>query len=136
MISAGSIQVRKDYRLTLVEANSLRITDVDVTDTGTYFYVVYVLNWDISICTWYSNMLKAADTEKVMCNSHTINCVLKWGKGGLIFEIWFVSLVFPLVFPWYCNVWHNFAKKSYFYYPKKGVEGRFLNEGRRGISPV
>ena len=48
MISAGSIQVRKDYRLTLVEANSLRITDVDVTDTGTYFYVVkyvvYVLN--------------------------------------------------------------------------------------------
>ena len=27
-------------------------------------------------------------------------------------------------------------KKSYFYYPKKGVEGRFLNEGRRGISPV
>ena len=47
VISAGSIQVRKDYRLTLVEANSLRITDVDVTDTGTYFYVVYVLNWDI-----------------------------------------------------------------------------------------
>ena len=34
VISAGSIQVRKDYRLTLVEANSLRITDVDVTDTG------------------------------------------------------------------------------------------------------
>ena len=35
VISAGAIQVRKDYRLTLVEANSLRITDVDVTDTGT-----------------------------------------------------------------------------------------------------
>ena len=40
VISAGAIQVRKDYRFTLVEANSLRITDVDVTDTGTdsFFY--------------------------------------------------------------------------------------------------
>ena len=75
MISAGSIQVRKDYRLTLVEANSLRITDVDVTDTGTYFYVHSICTElrHRSICTWYSNMLKAADTEKVMCNSHTIN---------------------------------------------------------------
>jgi len=45
VISAGSIQVRKDYRLTLVEANSLRITDVDVTDTGiihTKLYYKYV----------------------------------------------------------------------------------------------
>ena len=37
VISAGPVQVRKDYRLTLVEANSLRITNVDVTDTGTTF---------------------------------------------------------------------------------------------------
>ena len=34
VISAGPIQVRKDERLKLVEHNSLRITDVDVSDTG------------------------------------------------------------------------------------------------------
>ena len=39
VISAGAIQVRKDYRLTLVEANSLRITNVDVTDTGTITFI-------------------------------------------------------------------------------------------------
>ncbi len=34
MISAGSVKVRKDDRLTLVEAASLRITRVDVADAG------------------------------------------------------------------------------------------------------
>ena len=34
VISAGNVQVRKDARLTLVEAASLRITGVDVADTG------------------------------------------------------------------------------------------------------
>lgn len=36
VISAGPIQVRKDERLKLVEHNSLRITDVDVSDSGNY----------------------------------------------------------------------------------------------------
>ena len=36
VISAGMVQVRKDARLTLVEASSLRITGVDVADTGKY----------------------------------------------------------------------------------------------------
>lgn len=36
VISAGPIQVRKDFRFTLVEAASLRITGVDVADTGNY----------------------------------------------------------------------------------------------------
>ncbi|CAB4068956.1 unnamed protein product [Lepeophtheirus salmonis] len=36
VLSAGPIQVRKDYRLTLVEASSLRITGVDVADTDNY----------------------------------------------------------------------------------------------------
>ena len=34
VISAGSVQVRKDARMALVEAASLRITGVDVADTG------------------------------------------------------------------------------------------------------
>ena len=46
VISAGSIQVRKDYRLTLVEANSLRITDVDVTDTGIIHSKLYYKYFD------------------------------------------------------------------------------------------
>jgi len=49
VISAGSIQVRKDYRLTLVEANSLRITNVDVTDTGNYTCEVEWIGSPISI---------------------------------------------------------------------------------------
>ena len=36
VISAGPIQVRKDERLKLVEHNTLRITDVDVSDSGNY----------------------------------------------------------------------------------------------------
>ena len=35
VLSAGPIQVRKDFRMTLVEAASLRITNVHVSDTGT-----------------------------------------------------------------------------------------------------
>ena len=34
VISAGPIQVRKDYRFALVEAASLRISEVTVADTG------------------------------------------------------------------------------------------------------
>ena len=34
VLSAGPIQVRKDFRMTLVEAASLRITNVHVSDTG------------------------------------------------------------------------------------------------------
>lgn len=41
VISAGSIKVRKDYRLTLVEANSLRITNVDVSDSGKDFCYIW-----------------------------------------------------------------------------------------------
>ena len=36
VISAGDVKVRKDARMTLVEAASLRITGVDVADTGNY----------------------------------------------------------------------------------------------------
>lgn len=36
VISAGPIKVRKDFRITLVEAASLRISQVDVKDKGNY----------------------------------------------------------------------------------------------------
>ena len=36
VLSAGPIQVRKDFRMTLVEAASLRITNVHVSDTGKF----------------------------------------------------------------------------------------------------
>jgi hypothetical protein len=34
VISAGPVQVRKDARITLVEAQNLRISGIDVADTG------------------------------------------------------------------------------------------------------
>ena len=37
VISAGPIQVRKDYRFALVEAASLRISEITVADTGKNF---------------------------------------------------------------------------------------------------
>ena len=37
VLSAGPIQVRKDSRMSLVEAASLRIKDVDVADAGKRF---------------------------------------------------------------------------------------------------
>ena len=43
VLSAGPIQVRKDFRMTLVEAASLRIANVHVSDTGT-------------VSTYYSNL--------------------------------------------------------------------------------
>jgi hypothetical protein len=39
VISAGPIQVRKDPRFALVEAASLRISDVVVADTGNYLKI-------------------------------------------------------------------------------------------------
>ena len=36
VLSAGPIQVRKDYRMALVEAASLQIKNVHVSDTGKY----------------------------------------------------------------------------------------------------
>lgn len=39
VITAGSVQVRKDARLKLVEASSLRITGVDVSDTGVRYSI-------------------------------------------------------------------------------------------------
>lgn len=41
VLSAGPIQVRKDFRMTLVEAASLRITNVHVSDTGTFITYLY-----------------------------------------------------------------------------------------------
>jgi len=41
VISAGSVKVRKDERLTLVEAASLRIDKVDVADAGKRKFVLY-----------------------------------------------------------------------------------------------
>ena len=40
MLSAGPIQVRKDYRMTLVEAASLQIRSVDVSDTGKHCFTI------------------------------------------------------------------------------------------------
>ena len=34
VLTAGPIHVRKDFRLNLVEANSLKIENVHVSDTG------------------------------------------------------------------------------------------------------
>ena len=43
VLTAGPIHVRKDFRLNLVEANSLKIENVHVSDTG--------INWLIdSVC--------------------------------------------------------------------------------------
>ena len=44
VLSAGPIQVRKDYRMALVEAASLQIKNVHVSDTGKYklLYVIVI----------------------------------------------------------------------------------------------
>ena len=44
VLTAGPIHVRKDFRLNLVEANSLKIENVHVSDTGNncLIYLVYV----------------------------------------------------------------------------------------------
>ena len=38
VMTAGKIKVRKDYRIGLVEPSSLRISGVDVADTGKRFF--------------------------------------------------------------------------------------------------
>ena len=45
VLTAGPIHVRKDFRLNLVEANSLKIENVHVSDTGNncLIYLVYIM---------------------------------------------------------------------------------------------
>ena len=39
VLTAGPIHVRKDFRLNLVEANSLKIENVHVSDTGNNWFI-------------------------------------------------------------------------------------------------